>query len=627
MTTKFRRNTDRALLNHLNDYNDVRKDVDIVQDNTTNTGIIGLINPLSDDLDMNGKDILNTDNIDTKTINTTTLTTSNISPISGLINVQGDILFNRQGSIYDTNAMRTNAFIVNNIIKNTVNPGLNTEIKILSNLDLNTNNNITGVNNIETKTINGGSILTNPLTSDLNMAGFSIYNAGGISTNILNSNADGTPIYVNTNIDMTGVDIVDVGRVETGSIRILDQVDLNNTGSINGCTEIFCNDAYAKRILKNQVANAEDIQMEKIRMLENINMDNNSIENINVLTTNSITSDQALITVNKSIDMKQQSILGISSIYTEIVEVSNKIELSLTGSIVNGVSIQTNELETDTLKSVNPSTADISVMNNLNMQQKNISDVQQLTVKQVRKSTAGMIFNDIMVYDGINMNNQKIINCNDLQMTGPIFTAGNNINLNGGQLNNVDSINIVGDGKITGANLIESVNITSTGTIASTIINNSGILRSGGIIQDTAITAYGQIKQDGAPLIVAVPLSPNPSLQLTFNNLLLSPHNTQTNATTITILHAGTYRVVVSLVGIMDGDRQMDLFLRKNGINISFVFLSRLGNRSIEASINELINMNIGDVISIAIQARDTAFNFAYHSGLLQVERIRKNTL
>ena len=69
MTSKFRRNTDRALLNHLSDYQDVRKDVNVVQDTTTNPTILNIINPAFGDLDMNNKDIMNCDDIETKTIN------------------------------------------------------------------------------------------------------------------------------------------------------------------------------------------------------------------------------------------------------------------------------------------------------------------------------------------------------------------------------------------------------------------------------------------------------------------------------------------------------------------------------------------------------------------------------
>jgi hypothetical protein len=441
MTTKFRRNTDRALLNHLNDYNDVRKDVDIVQDNTTNTGIITVINPLSDDLDMNNQNIMNCADIETKTINGTgyvrnpanadlSMAGNGIFACSYLsapqLIAEGNLLIRAQDQLTLTSVNEQVVFGCTADFGNNDVYSINT---------ISSENTLT--NNIQSNT---GTIIINsdirPDATDLRTIGSATYaydrmTANAFDTTAINAIPGYTQIIINNDLSLdTNNKIKNIFTTETknldalipgGTINVLSNLDLKTTKNIIGVNNIDAKTFNGGSILTNPLT-------------VDLNLAGFSIYNAGAVST--------------------------GSIYTETIDVSDKIELALNGSIINGVLVQTAELQADTLKSVSPSTADISVMNNINMQQKNISDVQQLTVKQIRKSTVGAQFNDIMVYDGINMNNQKIINCNDLKMTGVINTAGNSIILNGGQLNNVGGANIVGDGKITGV-----------GDIATTTIN------------------------------------------------------------------------------------------------------------------------------------------------------------
>ena len=206
MTSKFRRNTDRAFLNHLNDYQDIRKDVNVVQDTTTNPTILNIINPAFGDLDMNNKDIMNCGDTETKTINSKiplynpsiSYLDMNSNPIFGCSSLGtneidgGNLLIRSQGpmiiesinddiqinnninftahDLYDIKSMSGLSISARNMQSDTAGA-----VSFNSDLDMKTHN----ISNVGT--INGGSILTNPLATTFNASGNSLINVGSLT--------------------------------------------------------------------------------------------------------------------------------------------------------------------------------------------------------------------------------------------------------------------------------------------------------------------------------------------------------------------------------------------------------------------------------------------------------------
>jgi hypothetical protein len=166
-----------------------------------------------------------------------------------------------------------------------------------------------------------------------------------------------------------------------------------------------------------------------------------------------------------------------------------------------------------------------------------------------------------------------------------------------------------------------------------TAINNSGPLtvlgdiRAGpqSVTQDTAVSCYAQYSQTTVTTL-SVPLAPA-QLLLTFNTAL-APFNVQISSPTLssfTILNSGLYRCVFSINGEMSADRDMLIYLRKNGAGLRQMRASRLGTRSAEFSFNELIDLVASDVLTIALQAGDAAFTFQNYSATFNIEKVRKN--
>jgi hypothetical protein len=668
MTSKFRRNTDRALLNHLNDYQDIRKDVNVVQDTTTNPTILNIINPAFGDLDLNNKDILNCDDIETKTINSKIpLYNPSISfldmaskPIVGCSSLGtneidgGNLLIRSQGpmiieSINDDIQINNNInFTAHDLYDIKSMSGLSISARDMqsdiagavsfnSDLDMKTNN------IVNVGTINGAGFLTNPLTSSLNCSTNDITNAGTVNTVAIKTDTISSDSgMVNIRGDFLGnnlASIYDLFALRTNtsiinslsknttlpgtSINVLSTLDLKTNNNIIGVQNIACSTI-------NGIAPSSFV-VSPLSAPLNANgytISNVGIINTNAITTNSITSAAGMVDI-------RGDFLGnnLASIY-------DLFALRTNTAIVNSLSKNT------TL----PGTS-ISVLSTLDLKtNNNIIGVQNIETKDLK--TTGTITSAIINNSGtVDITGETTLR-NKLKLNAPNF-------LN--QIEMTDNLNTVwGDaigfisiaGAVGGAHMTmgsygttadengiivnpPNQNITlQTNTQYARLYSNgefkvgSGVFRVGDVIQDSKLTAYGQFKQvvSGAPTVLAVPLTPNAPLQLTFNTIL-TPHNVQNNASSITILHAGTYRTVVSVVGIMSGDRELNIYLRKNGIVVSTVFLSRLGSRSVEASINEFNDMIIGDVIDVAIQAQDQTFNFTYYTGILQVERIRKNNL
>jgi hypothetical protein len=268
--------------------------------------------------------------------------------------------------------------------------------------------NLSGFGDISASTFNGGTLLSNPLSSDLNGGGFNIINSGILFANEINSNSSGAPIISGASLDMSGNNILGVSALSS--------------------TDIVNDTIYSKRISKNSLLAVDEIQVEKIKMLENINLDNNSIENVNVLTTNAITSDQVSIDVNKSIDFKStSSIIGCIDIRTnsiglndakeitingdvsmsgntifgcqdvittkieaEILDITSKLQLFGTGVIENALSTQTTELKVSDIKSNTDGvlTAPVNFLNNIDMKNNSILNLGNLNTTSINISSS-----------------------------------------------------------------------------------------------------------------------------------------------------------------------------------------------------------------------------------------------
>lgn len=640
MTSKFRRNVDRALLNHLNDYNDVRKDVNVVQDNTTNTGIIDVINPASGSLNMNSQDIINCDNIEFKTINSKTplynpsignldMNNNQITNISILQGVSTNpiIVYNELRSAsggITSNTFSSEGSMEINALESLTLSSANDTVYITSSLSMG-NSNISNVNNISANTFNGGSIITSPLTTNLNVNLNNITNASNIDTKTINSK---TPLYNPS-----------IANLNMGAIY-----------SIQNCNEITANNTYTKTLQSNDAGS--------MVCNSNISMGTKDIFNISTLTANNINTNlinSKIPLYNPSVanlNMGTNNITGVENITSNTLN-TTRIDSSIgTLYIDAGVGVEiSGECKTSGLVVTNGGTLyglyDVhgtfslgnqsDILGATNIETKDLKSDGTITSTIITNSGTAEIKDELTLRNTMRMNAPTFNN--QIQMTDNLNTMWGDaigfINVRGavgGSHMTFGSYGTTADenGIIVHPN---NQNITlQTNTQYIRLYSNgefrvgSGILRVGQIRQDTALTAYGQLKYIvlGVPGVLAVPLTPSAPLQVSFN-VAISPHNTFQTVSTITIQYAGTYRVAASLNGIMSADRNMNLYLRVNGIAQTTVLITRVGNRSIEISINELTDLIVGDVVDIAVQALDATFNFEIHGGLLQVERVRKN--
>ena len=413
MTSKFRRNTDRALLNHLNDYNDVRKDVNLVQDTTTNPTILNIINPAFGDLDMNNKDIMNCDDIETKTINSKIpLYNPSISfldmaskPIVGCSSLGtneidgGNLLIRSQGpmiieSINDDIQINNNInFTAHDLYDIKSMSGLSISARDMqsdiagavsfnSDLDMKTHS-ISNLSNIQSATFNGGSILTNPLSSSLNCSTNDITNAGTVNTVAIKTNTISSDIgMVNIRGDFLGdnkASIYDLFAMRTNTaivnslsknttlagsnISVLSTLDLKTNNNIIGVNNIACTTI-------NGITPSSFV-VSPLSAPLNANgytISNVGIINTNAITTNSVTSASGMVDIRG--DFLANNLASIYDLFamrtnTAIVNSLSK-NTTLAGTDISVLStldlktnnniIGVNNIATTTINGLTPST-------------------------------------------------------------------------------------------------------------------------------------------------------------------------------------------------------------------------------------------------------------------------------
>ena len=287
----FRRNKNRILHRHLNEYDDIRGDVDIIQDTIDNKNIMDIINPVYTALDMNNNNIINVDNMfmkDNLVLESVGVGTCDITMTNDIKQTNSRITSNNTQLTIETiddnrlvlKAQDTDYLIIDP--DNTIYPDaitLSSTVKI--NGDIKTNN-ILNTGDIQTATINGGTILTNPLSSTLDCNNNNITNLTEIKTTgqqlrivgsplILENDSSATDITISNNISMSGGDIKNVNDisctvVNTQSINV-DYIATNNTNNID------INAVLGSLELKSIITNSHS----------NIDMKNNDLLNVGTL--------------------------------------------------------------------------------------------------------------------------------------------------------------------------------------------------------------------------------------------------------------------------------------------------------------------------------------------------------
>ncbi len=277
--------------------------------------------------------------------------------------------------------------------------------------------NLINFGDISSTTFNGGSIVQNPITENFNLAGFNIYNASDI---------------------------------------------VNDT-------------IFLKRIIKNSLLSVDEIQVEKIKMLENINMDNNSIDNVNVLTTNAITSDQVSISIDKSIDFNStSSIIGCIDIRTNSIGLNDAKEitingnLSMAGNVIFGVSdIITTKLEAEILDI----TSKLELFGTGIITNALSTQTAELKVSNIESDTVGVPTAPVNFLNNIDMKNNNILNIGTLSG----FTATGNINMDSSySINNASAVSVLGT--------------IACGSLSTPIINNIKYIRTSADIIGTTFS-------------------------------------------------------------------------------------------------------------------------------------------
>lgn len=677
MTSKFRRGHNKNIVLLKSDVSDLQDGLNDVKANTDNSNIINIINPVSDNLFMNSKDIILCDNIDLKTINNSGYVAN---PASANINIGGYSINNALNISTDNIELKTintktplyNPSIenlnmdnkqitnINGLSGNAGNPinvynelrsiaGITTgmynsegnmDITATDTLTLKSTNDliyidsnlsmsgysINDVNNVSANTFNGGSIITSPLSTDFNANSHNITNASNIDTKTINSKI---PLY--------NPSIANLNMGAIHSIQNCNEITANNTYTktlqSNDAGSMVCNSNISmgtKDIFNISTLTANNINTNLINSkiplynpsVANLNMGTNNItgvENIasNTLTTTRIDSSTGTLYIDAGIGVEimgecKTADLVVTSGGTlyGLYDVQGTFSLGNQSDILGATNIETKDLKSDgTITSTvisNSGTAEIkgetTLRNTLKMDVSNYNNQIQMTDN--KNTVWGDAIGFINVRGSVGGSHMTIGSYGTTADENGIIVHPNNQN-------------------ITLQTNTQYVRLSSNGEFRV----GSGVLRVGQIVQDTALTAYGQLKYivlGGLPGNLAVPLTPSPALQVSFI-IAISPHNVFQTASTITIQYAGIYRIVASLNGVMGADRAMNLYLRKNGVIITTLFSSRVGNRSVEISINELSDLIVGDVIDIAVQALDAAFNFDIYGGVLQVERVRKN--
>jgi hypothetical protein len=338
MTSKFRRNNTDKKLNLLQkEHDSILSELSNIEDGTDNNSIMDIINPAFKDLNMNNNNIINVDSMFMKD----NLVLESVGAGSCDITMTNDIK-QTNSRITSNNAQLTIETIDDNrlVLKaqdsdyliidpdNTLYPDvitLSSTVKIDG--DIKTNN-IFNTGDIQTSTINGGTFLSNPLSSTLDCSNYDIKNVNDIKCTTVNSQA--------LNIDY---------------------IATNNTNNID------INAVLGSLELKSVITNSHS----------NIDMKNNEILNVSKITSNTvkvgiIDGINPNISVTKNFDMATRQILNCS-----------RINRSAGSLIIDG-----QEVIIDNLSTIGNGISPVTYTSDCDMNFYNLLNVNTLEVNEIK---------------------------------------------------------------------------------------------------------------------------------------------------------------------------------------------------------------------------------------------------
>jgi hypothetical protein len=351
---------------------------------------------------------------------------------------------------------------------------------------------------------------------------------------------------------------------------------INNAGNINAEIrangDIFSTGSYINPTLTG-VINAQS----------NINMNNNQLQNISVLTGNggSIFTDALNVQSNNISNVNNMQLNSMSAVAAGTINMNANVEMS-------GFGIQNAGIVTlNSLSGTNPS--GVIVNDNLVMTNRNITGLSSIQTANLVGYTG-----DILVGNTLNMQTQSISNTNLLSLnqlsglsTNPIDVISN-VNMSGNNLTSIGqadigsltinglltagTINLQGIVNNIGSNIFVNSNLNLNGT--SSIINVDQIsinnfFSVGGVVQDTASTAYTTRYSDvgvNVGLIADGQIDVDPALP---NNLDFLTTKIAGGGTATRIVTPGRYKVKVnSVVSMPSKGITMTLRIQKRNSDV-----------------------------------------------------------
>ena len=414
MTSKFRRNNIDKKINLLQkEHDSILSEITHIENETDNNSIMDIINPVYKDLDMNNNNIINVDNIFMKdnlvlesvgigtcditmtndikqinsriTSNNTQLTIETIDDNRLVLKAQDSdyVVIDPDNTLYPDSITllstvkiggdikTNNIFNIGDIQTSTVNGGTILTNPLTSSLDCN-NNNIINVNDIQTSTVNGSTILTNPLSSSLDCNNNSILNITEIKTTgqqlriigsplVLENELFGTDILISNRIDMSGGDIKNVNDIKCTTVNTqvinVDYIATNNTNNID----------------INAILGSLELKGLIIKSHTDIDMKNNDLLNVSNITSNVVKTAiidglSPNIGVIKNLDMATRQILNCSRI--------NRASGSL---IIDGQEVIINNLST-----IGNVLSPVTYTSDIDMNQYNLLNVGTLEVNEIK---------------------------------------------------------------------------------------------------------------------------------------------------------------------------------------------------------------------------------------------------
>ena len=260
----------------------------------------GVFNPLTENLNADGKDIINVGNLSTTLIN------------------NRNILYN--ASISNLNMANFNINNVDNLNTTTINnltPAYNTP---LIDLDMN-NKNIENVGNLETTLINSRGILYNTSIANLNMGGFNINNSPTITT------LQGKTAFITTNPEFNET-VFNGPVLLNGTVSNANEILFNNGSSISSNTQDLT--------LYSQFNIATDSNFNSTAQItcNTLNADNISVPAITTLQTKTqnLTASTGQATFSGILNVNSE--LKVNSLSTLVGGILSNQKITLTKNII-----------------------------------------------------------------------------------------------------------------------------------------------------------------------------------------------------------------------------------------------------------------------------------------------------